>query len=138
MNFHELPDGWDQAPIHTADRVADVLDLLLGEQDRRSGAVLVVICDHEGHYGLAHIVPDLPASTTADEKRQLVGVFASAAEEVEPRAGLLVAIARADGLSLTPDDRDWGAAVQQVCEAVGVQMLGVHLVTRHGTRPIAA
>lgn len=138
MDFEELPDGWDHEPIHTADRVADVLDLLISERDRRSGVVLVVICDDLGHYVVANIVDDLIQPMSSEDKRQLVGVFASATAQLDQRAGILVAIARADGLSLTADDLEWGAAVRHVCATSDVEMLGVHLVTLHGARPIAA
>lgn len=138
MNFEKLPEGWDREPIHTADRVADVLDLLISERDRRSGGVLVVICDDLGHYVVASLVDDITVPMPSDDKEQLVEVFASATAQLDHRAGVLVAIARADGLSLTADDLEWGAVVQRVCETSGVVMLGVHLVTLHGARPIAA
>lgn len=138
MSFQDLPKDWDKEPIHTADRVADVLDLLISERDRRSGAVLVVVCDERGCIVVPSIVDDLQLPMDAEAKRHLVGVFAAATAQVEHRAGLLVAIARADGLSLTRDDHEWGPVVREVCEASGVRLLGVHLVTLHGTRQIAA
>lgn len=138
MTFKDLPEGWDSEPIHTDDRVADILDLLISERDRRSGAVLVVICDERGCLVLANIVEDVGPPMDTEAKRHLVGVFAAATEQLEQRAGLMVGIARADGLSLTQDDRAWGPVVRDVCDASDIELLGVHLVTLHGTRQIAA
>lgn len=138
MNFIDLPEGWDTEPIHTEDRVADILDLLISERDRRAGAVLVVLCDERGYFVVANVVEDLRPPMEAEAKRHLVGVFAAATEQLEQRAGLMVAIARADGLSLTQDDREWGPVVRDVCDAADIELLGVHLVTLHGTRRIAA
>lgn len=138
MTFKDLPEGWDSEPIHTDDRVADILDLLISERDRRSGAVLVVICDERGCLVLANIVEGVGPPMDAEAKRHLVGVFAAATEQLGQRAGLMVAIARADGLSLTQDDREWGPVVRDVCDASDIELLGVHLVTLHGTRQIAA
>jgi hypothetical protein len=48
--------------------------------------------------------------------------------------GVLVALARPDGLSISTSDLMWQSAAYDVCQASGARLLGVHLLTLHGSR----
>lgn len=52
------------------------------------------------------------------------------------RGSVLVAVARPAGLTVRPSDLAWRSAVEQVCRDEGVRLLGVHLVTIHGSREV--
>jgi hypothetical protein len=55
--------------------------------------------------------------------------------EVEPDPSLLAAIARPGGLSVTAEDLCWAEAL--AVAALGrVRLLGVHVVTVDGSRPV--
>jgi hypothetical protein len=56
------------------------------------------------------------------------------ARQLFPYGSVLLAIARADGLSLTPDDELWARSA--VAAADGYRLLGIHVVTMHGSREI--
>lgn len=137
MNFEKLPKNWDEDPVDRPDRIADLLDLLVTEKARDSGALLVLICDSAGYLLAPCIVEDMPQELTDKECRHALGVFVQAARENDLAGAILIAVGRADGLSLTATDRRWREAAEEVC-GDDVRVLGVHLITRHGTRPIAA
>jgi hypothetical protein len=57
--------------------------------------------------------------------------------EMEPDGGVLAAIARPGGLSVTADDIAWADTV--AASARGwVRLLGVHVITLDGSRPVPA
>ena len=70
----------------------------------------------------------------ADERLQLLGNIVQVAQGVMPGGAVLLAIARADGLSLTADDELWATAAAGAADEY--RLLGVHVVTMHGSREI--
>ena len=57
--------------------------------------------------------------------------------DMEPDGGVLAAIARPGGLSATADDVAWADAVAAAAQG-SVRLLGVHVVTLDGSRPVPA
>jgi hypothetical protein len=55
--------------------------------------------------------------------------------DLDPAAGVIAALARRGGLSVTPDDARWAEAIARAT-AGRVRLLGVHLVTPDGCRPV--
>jgi hypothetical protein len=71
---------------------------------------------------------------SADERLQMLSNMFLVARELMPYGSVLLAVARADGLTLTPDDELWARTA--VAAADGYRLLGVHVVTMHGSREI--
>jgi hypothetical protein len=132
MGFRDLPDDWPERRLREPRLVADVLDLVVKEADRHSGALAVLLCDVEGRLMQPVVITDLPAHLSDAEREHLVGTFV---ETLGWDGSLLLAIARRDGLSITPDDLAWSRAARRVC-AAEVELLGVHVVTVAGSREV--
>lgn len=137
MNFQNLPKNWDETPVDRPDRIADLLDLLVSERARDSGALLILICDRDGYLLAPCIVEDMPREASITECRQALSGFFQAMRENDQAESVLLAVGRPDGLSLTEADRRWYAVAEELC-GDDIRLLGVHLITHHGTRPIAA
>ena len=137
MNFENLPKNWDEAPVDRPDRIADLLDLFVTDRARDSGALLILICDARGYLLAPCIVEAVPGELTEEECRHALSGFIQAVRDDHVAGAVLIAVGRADGLSLTDTDRRWRSAAEELC-GDDIRVLGVHLITRHGTRPIAA
>jgi hypothetical protein len=133
MAFTDLPPQWAERPIHHPALVADVLDLLVPLSDRRAGALLVALCDAQGRLLQPCLVEGEPGHA---EARRTPRFFAEALAELSPGGSMLVGIARSAGLSARPDDLEFAAAAQDACAEHGLRLLGVHVVTLEGSRPI--
>ena len=139
MSFDDLPDDWSVRPLTTPTLVADVLDLVLAEADRRAGALAFLLCDDTGRLLAPAVVTDVPDDVDDEEKRRMIETFV---RPLGPAGTLHLAIGRQDGLSIRPSDRAWASAAAEVC-AGGPRLLGFHLLTLHGYRelrlpPVAA
>lgn len=137
MNYQNLPKNWDEAPVDRPDRIADLLDLLVSERARDSGALLILICDGDGYLLAPCIVEEMPRELSGAECRQALSGFIQAIRANDAARSVLLAVGRSDGLSLTEADRRWRVAAEELC-GDDIRLLGVHLITHHGTRPIAA
>jgi hypothetical protein len=137
MNFQNLPKNWDESPVDRPDRIADLLDLLVSERDRDCRALLILICDRDGYLLAPCIVEEIPRDPTARECRQALSGFLQAMRSNDQACSVLLAVGRPDGLSVTEADRRWRVAAEELC-GDDIRLLGVHLITHHGTRSIAA
>ena len=60
MTFEDLPKDVRNTPLTDRRIAADVIDLLIGDGDRRAGCVALMVCDEE-HRGIMPIVlSDVP------------------------------------------------------------------------------
>lgn len=136
MAWTDLPDGWNLLPVTHPALLNDVLDLAVGDQPRRDGGLSLMLCD-EGERLLAPVeispLSDAPAS--ASERAATLRPLLESATEGIDDVTLLAAIGRPGGLSVTDDDLSWAEAVSRASDGV-VRLLGVHLVTADGNRPI--
>lgn len=138
MSFDDLPDDWPDRPLTDPRLVADVLDLIVSDADRRSGALAVLLCDGAARLVQPGIIGDLDDAATEEDRCLALGSFVRGLSTSFGRcASILFALARADGLSVTPDDRAWARAARDAC-GDDVRLLGFHLVTRHGSREVPA
>jgi hypothetical protein len=131
MSFQDLPDGWNDRPLTDPRLVADVLDLIVSDADRRAGGLAMLLCDDEGRLQQPVFISDLDYDSSETERALMFGRFvARLAEQVD---SILFALAREDGLSITDDDQSWARAIQYACSGE-VRLLGFHVVTLVGSR----
>jgi hypothetical protein len=137
MTFDDLPPDWPTRPLHDARLVADVLDLVVSEQARDDGALVVLCCDAADRLRTPVQIDAPEAGEPLASRATMLATLCEAVAGIEPDAGVLLAVARRGGLSVTADDRCWAEAA--VAAAAGrVRLLGVHVVTPDGSRPVPA
>src|SRR3954453_4541002 len=75
MSYHDLPADLSRIPLRDSIIQADVIDLILGIDDRRNGALALMVCD-EADCGVQPIVlSDLPPEAPAAEIRRLLDLL---------------------------------------------------------------
>jgi hypothetical protein len=132
MGFEDLPANWDDRPLTDPALVTDVLDLVVFVKDRLAGAVTFLLCDEEARLVQPVAIGDWPATLTYADRVHCVSVMV---ESMGGRGAMVVALAREDGLSITAEDLAWRRAAEEACRP-GVRLLGVHVVTMHGSRVV--
>lgn len=135
MTFDDLPPDWPDRPLTDRRLVADVLDLLVSEQARHDGALLLVLCDRDARVRVPMQIDELDHRDPLTTRARMLGHAVQALAEVEPGGSLLLALARGGGLSVTADDRCWAEAAR-VAASSRLRLLGVHVVTPDGSRPV--
>ena len=142
MGFDDLPDDWSDRPLTDPQLLADVLDLVVMERDRRAGGLGVLICDGHQRLALPVMISELDDVTDDDDRRKGLETIATAVRGFDlgdaggtGGAGIHLAIARRDGLSITRSDRSWQQVAASVC-ADDIDLLGVHVVTCDGSRTV--
>lgn len=134
MSHLDLPEDWERHPVSDPHRAADVLDLFVTTDLRRSGAVYVLLCDREDRVLQACAVETLPLGWQDGGRERFFAPFAEILTRLTTGGSLLVAVTRSDFLSIRSSDERWQSAAYAVCAAAGVRLLGVHLLTVHGSR----
>lgn len=136
MAFDDLPPDFPDRPLTGATFVADVLDLVVPEEDRYRGALAVLVCDEADRMLAPFVVSEMPEDLPQGEREHVLTTVLAA---TEGRGSVLVAVARAHGLSLRDSDHAWARTAAEAC-SVGPRLLGVHVVTLDGSRevPVAA
>jgi len=133
MTFEDLPPDVAQRPLTDARLVADVLDLCVPFPDREAGAICVLLCDEADRLAQPMVIAEIGHPGAEDRLQFMHGIF-GIARQLMPYGSVLLAVARADGLSLTADDQLWARSA--VMAADGYRLLGIHVVTMHGSREI--
>ncbi len=134
MSFHDLPQQWPSMPLSDPTHIADVLDLFVDLRVRREGGLLLLACDHERRPVQPIVIDGLAQHPPADLAAELAPIAAMLASSV-PGASVLCAIARPGRLRLTGRDHAWQRALADALSG-RIDLLGVHLVTTHGSMPI--
>lgn len=135
MTFEDLPPDWEDRPLTDPRLVADVLDLFVSHRARHEGALVLLLCDGEDRLVQpVEIAEPHTAGDAAERSASLRSLFAMLAD-LEPDAGVLAAVARRGGLSVTPDDACWAEAIADAAAGF-VRLRGVHVVTPDGSRPV--
>ena len=137
MTFRDLPKDIAQRPLINEKLVADLLDLLIGDRDRRDGCLLIVVCDNESRLVQPIVITEMPGRPDLQVIESAVAIVVASMVESEPDGALLVALGRRSGLSITADDQAWVQAIERGCQG-RVRLLGVHVVTSEGSRPVPA
>jgi hypothetical protein len=101
-------------------------------KDRVDGCLVVLLCDGDARLIQPVALSDPPESPTDEERRHVLGVFTHA---MGAGGSILLAIARKDGLSITPGDQAWARAMVAVC-GDDLRPLGAYVVTVEGSREV--
>ena len=132
MSFEDLPDGWIDLPLEDPRLVSNVLDLVVSYTDRVDGGLAILMCDDEHRLVQPCMISDLDYLASEDERHR---ALRNVVDVMDRQGSMHVAIARKDGLSITPDDHVWARAMSRACSHA-VELLGVHVVTLHGSREV--
>jgi hypothetical protein len=128
MSFEDLPPNARHLPLTDRRLAGDVMDLILSEKDRASGALGIMVCD-EHHRGQQPIVlNDVPDTDGIVEGlTKLLEVVLPLVSET----GGSVLIGRGRPHGSRPDDLDRACHQRaiEVCGAHGVPLLGFHVAT---------
>lgn len=134
MAFTDLPDNLPELPVSDPRYTADFLDLVVPECDRRRGALAVLLCDDDDRMLVPMVIGDVPEDLSDDERERMVVTIVDA---TAGSGSVLLAVARADGLSVRPGDLAWRRAAERACSG-GPRFLGLHVVTVAGSREVPA
>lgn len=135
MSLDDLPDDWPSRPLTASALVADVLDLLVSPVARRRAALYLLLCDDTDRLLVPIAIDELESEQTPRQRADLVATVIDLSARTAPVGALLAAVVRPGGLSSSDDDQSWAEAV---ATAAGgrTRLLGVHLVTPDGSRPL--
>lgn len=130
MSYHDLPEDIRTRPLSEPILQGNVVDLVLGIEERRSAAVALMLCDQQDR-GLQPIVlTDLPEDAAVEELERLLDLVLPVVGEMQ--GSILVGRGRRRGLLPTDLDRAWHQATIQACARHGVRLLGFHLASPDG------
>ena len=130
MTFEDLPLNVKEIPLTDRRVAADVIDLLISEEDRASGCVGLMVCDEE-HRGILPIVlSDVPHDADVDALANLLNLILPLV--VERGGSLLMGRGRPGGGVPTDVDRSWHQQTIDSSRSHGVRLLGFHVATRDG------
>ena len=134
MGYSDLPDDVRSRPLTDPALQADVVDLLLGDEDRRAGALAVMLCD-QGDRGFQPIVlSDLADDATVADLVRLLDLLLPLVGEYG--GSVLLARGRRRGLVPGDDDRGWHQATIEACRRHEVRLLGFHLAAPEGVEAL--
>jgi hypothetical protein len=133
MTYQDLPDDIRTTPLTDPAVQADVVDLMVGIDERRAGAIGLMVCD--GDRGIQPIVvTDLPEGSGEDGLLRLLDLVLPLVGQAG--GSLLVGRGRRRGLLPTDHDRCWHQATVDSCSRHRVRLLGFHLASPDGVVPM--
>ncbi len=134
MTFQDLPAGASEIPLTDKRVAADVIDLILGDQDRAHGCIGVMVCDEQDRGIQPVVVSDVPHDAGSGGLAQLLDLLLPL---VAQRGGsVLIGRGRPRGGVPNDLDRQWHQQAIDSCAAHGVRLLGFYLATRDGVHPL--
>ena len=134
MSYEDLPPDLRTIPLTDNTIQSDVIDLILGIDERRSGALALLLCD-EGDRGVQPIVlSDLPPGAPAVEVRSLLDLLLPMVGE--NNGAILLGRGRRRGLMPTDNDRAWHQATIEACSRHQVRLLGFYLASPEGVEAL--
>ena len=135
MTFHDLPQDWPTRSLADPALAADIVDLVVTDQDRAEGGLAFLLCRADG--SLAQ--PMFIETDGCPAPAELVRHVADVVEHVPEVRGLVVAVAKPFA-GVTDADRRVHQEAIEVCRSQGLVLHGTFLATRSGVRvlPVAA
>lgn len=137
MSFDDLPENWPTLSLTEPQLLADVLDLVVGYHDRVDESFVVLVCDSDVRLLQPCVIGPDPGPCDPGVVRRFFDAMREGLGDVGGGT-VIVATARARGLSATPDDHAWVAATRAALDGTGWTVSSAHVVTLDGSRPIAA
>jgi hypothetical protein len=136
MSHHELPDDIRSVPLSDSPIRRDVIDLILGLEDRHAGALGIMVCD-ELDRGLQPLVlGEIPDGAGPET---IVEVLDMPLPTVRDEHGsVLIGRGRQDSSVPTDDDRRWHQAALDTCARHRVRLLGFYVATAAGIEELPA
>nr|MDT0662353.1 hypothetical protein [Micromonospora sp. DSM 115978] len=104
--------------------------------ERGTYGVRFVLCDADNHVRVHCPVDHLPPDPDPADCAHAISVFATALAEREGDGAMLVVLTRPGSSAVSDPDRVWFHAAYQVCNEIGVRLIGVHLMTPADQRRI--
>lgn len=130
MTFKDLPKDIRTRPLTDPRLRADMVDLLVGERDRRLGCVGVWFCDEDLIARQPVLITETGRLTTVEVRKTLKALLSIAADPV------LVAMGRPGSSRLTPDDLTFAIEVTRACARQGITCLGSYIAASDGVREV--
>lgn len=136
MSYHDLPRDLLSVPLTDTELQGDVVDLVLGIEDRRSGALALMLCDEQDRGVQPVVLTDLPEGGAVEDLRHVLDLLLPLVGERQ--GAVLVGRGRRRGLLPTDVDRAWHQATIESCARHGVRLLGYHLASPDGVAALPA
>lgn len=134
MSYHDLPPDVRSIPLTDSVIQRDVIDLVLDLEQRRGGALALMLCD-EADRGIQPIVlSDLPSDASVGDLRSLLDLLLPMIGD--DGGSVLVGRGRRRGLTPTDNDRAWHQETLDACRRHGVRLLGFHLAAPEGVEAL--
>ena len=130
VTFEDLPSDIRTTPLTDPQLRADLIDLIVGEEDREFGSIAIWLCDEDLIGVQPMVCHQLGRATRAKTKRVL-----EVALEVA-MGPLFVAVGRPGSPLFTRDDLAFANEVVELCESRGVLCLGVFVATPASVREV--
>ena len=130
MTFEDLPPRASEIPLTNRRVAADVIDLIVGDTDRASGCVALMICDAEDRGIQPILLHDVPPDATASGLAQLLGMLLPLV--ADNGGSILIGRGRQRGTAPDDVDRAWHQLAIDRCAEHDVDLLGFYLATRDG------
>jgi hypothetical protein len=136
MSYHDLPADLRTIPLTDRTVQADVIDLILGIDERRSGALALMLCDEHDRGVQPIVLSDLAPTAPAVELRRLLDLLLPMVGQAG--GAILLGRGRRRGLMPTDADRAWHQATIEACDRHEVRLLGFYLASPDGVEALPA
>lgn len=130
MSYEDLPRDLRSIPLTDTTIQADVVDLILGIEERRDGALALMVCDEADRGVQPVVLSDMPVEAPAADARSLLDLLLPMVGETG--GAILVARGRRRGVTPTDHDRGWHQETIEACARHGVRLLGFYLASPDG------
>ena len=142
MTFEDLPSDIRTTPLTDPQLRADLIDLIVGEEDREFGSIAIWLCDEDLIGVQPMVCHQLGRATRAKTKRVLeVARDRAIHERLPPRIEAREPDLKRAGLGrvrgrMMRDDLAFANEVVELCESRGVLCLGVFVATPASVREV--
>jgi hypothetical protein len=135
MSYQDLPEDIRSTPLTEGGVRGDVVDLILDVDERRRGAIAVMVCDELDRGVQPLVVGDLGTGLGVTPLVEVLDLLLP----VVAHEGGSVLVARGRGEPAVPDDEDraWHRCALDACERHRVRLLGFFLATPAGVEELA-
>ncbi|HRW17944.1 MAG TPA: hypothetical protein P5181_03765 [Dermatophilaceae bacterium] len=130
MSFDDLPADWPHRSLRDPQLLCDVVDLVVREDERRAGTVVVILCNPAGRMLQPMAITDVPLDSPADKRRFAEGITDLVAHF--PETTLVLVRTRVGKAGVVDDDREWHHALVTVCRERSITLIGVAVATPAG------